>query len=207
MSYQKTHSSHSLRQPLAATTASEASVVGETTSIDDYHHHQHHGGGQHEQAVHRGHSSLSLSRAAAASSQRESASPASAASAYQYRTQQKPSSVLASELNSPDLILPAAALAQAQAAAAASATSKGGGVGLSGGYSINSLSGRGGHGHQSYEEVLLATTATHQGTAGVSTGTTTSRGSTEGSMPRSASAKKSIMKKPSTTTSAQAASN
>ena len=93
-----------------ATTASEASVVGETTSIDDYHHQHHHG--QHEPRH-------SLSRAA---SQRESASPASA---YQYRTQQKPSSVLASELNSPDLILPAAALAQAQAAAAASATSKG----------------------------------------------------------------------------------
>ena len=70
-----------------------------------------------------GHSSSgSLSRST--QQRRESASPA--ASAYQYRTQQKPSStVLASELNSPDLILPAAALAQAQAAAAASATSKG----------------------------------------------------------------------------------
>ena len=45
----------------------------------------------------------------------------------------------------------------------------GGGIGVGGGYSINSLSGRGsngGHGHQSYEEVLLSTTpATPQGTS------------------------------------------
>lgn len=71
-SYQKPHSSHSLRQPLTAATTETA------TSIDDYHQ------------------------------------------PYQYRQPQKPS-----ELNSPDLILPATQAAVAQAPMSASASKTG----------------------------------------------------------------------------------
>jgi len=176
LSYQKTHSSHSLRQPLTA--ASEVSGVGETTSIDDYHHHHIHAGHGDQQP--QRHSSLG----GRGSSQRDSASPASA---YQYRNnQQKPSStVLASELNSPDLILPAAAqaaaaqaalVAQAQAAQQAAAASKGGG------YSINSLPGRGGHGHQPYDEILISGSGPphHSNTIDRTGGTSSRNSTTEG---------------------------
>jgi len=128
---------------------------------------------------------------------------------------QKPSStVLASELNSPDLILPAAAqaaaaqaalVAQAQAAQAAqqATASKGGG------YSINSLPGRGGHGHQSYDEILISGSGPphHSNTIDRTGGTSSRNSTTEGSMPRSASVKKSIMKKPTTTSASSAAAS